>query len=55
MTAVTFNDTSEQIMSGGIDNEIKIWDIRKNNVLMRLKGHMDTVTGINMYISKHKL
>lgn len=23
--AVTFNDTSDQIISGGIDNDIKVW------------------------------
>ncbi|XP_026473601.1 U5 small nuclear ribonucleoprotein 40 kDa protein isoform X1 [Ctenocephalides felis] len=48
VTAVTFNDTSEQIISGGIDNDIKIWDVRKNNLLMKLKGHTDTVTGLSL-------
>ncbi|KAJ8973181.1 hypothetical protein NQ317_007157 [Molorchus minor] len=31
-TAVSFNDTAEQVFSGGIDNEIK--------------GHVDTITGL---------
>uniref|UniRef100_T1JD28 U5 small nuclear ribonucleoprotein 40 kDa protein n=1 Tax=Strigamia maritima TaxID=126957 RepID=T1JD28_STRMM len=46
VTAITFNDTSEQIVSGGIDNELKVWDLRKNNVLYKMRGHMDTVTGL---------
>ncbi|XP_055838060.1 U5 small nuclear ribonucleoprotein 40 kDa protein-like [Episyrphus balteatus] len=48
VTATCFNDTGEQVISGGIDNEIKIWDIRRNDVVYRLKGHMDTVTGISL-------
>ncbi|XP_045478545.1 U5 small nuclear ribonucleoprotein 40 kDa protein isoform X2 [Harmonia axyridis] len=28
VTAVSFNDTSEQVFSGGIDNDIKVWDLR---------------------------
>lgn len=46
VTAVTFNDTAEQVISGGIDNDIKVWDLRKNAQLYRLKGHTDTITGV---------
>lgn len=48
VTAVSFNDTSEQVLSGGIDNEIKVWDLRKNEILYTLKGHTDTVTGLSL-------
>ena len=34
------------MISGGIDNDIKVWDLRKNTVLYKMKGHMDTVTGL---------
>lgn len=34
------------IFSGGIDNIIKGWDLRKLDVAMRLTGHTDTVTGL---------
>ncbi|KAM7543119.1 hypothetical protein Aperf_G00000014301 [Anoplocephala perfoliata] len=44
--SVTFNDTAEMIFSGGIDNIIKGWDLRKLDVAMRLNGHTDTVTGL---------
>merc|ERR1712168_231621 len=29
VTAVQFNDTAEQILTGGIDNDVKVWDLRK--------------------------
>ncbi|KAH8246463.1 hypothetical protein KR026_006852, partial [Drosophila bipectinata] len=46
VTAVCFGDTGEQVITGGIDNELKIWDIRKQAVLHTLRGHADTVTGM---------
>ncbi|XP_071451309.1 U5 small nuclear ribonucleoprotein 40 kDa protein [Hetaerina americana] len=51
VTAVSFNDTAEQVFSGGIDNDVKVWDLRKTGgsqpvPLMRLRGHSDTVTGL---------
>ncbi|CAH0563391.1 unnamed protein product [Brassicogethes aeneus] len=46
VTAVSFNDTAEQIFSGGIDNDIRVWDTRKNEYLYSLKGHTDTITSL---------
>ncbi|XP_077285600.1 U5 small nuclear ribonucleoprotein 40 kDa protein [Arctopsyche grandis] len=48
VTAVTFNDTSEQVITGGIDNDIKVWDLRKNEIIYKLRGHSDTVTGLSL-------
>ncbi|CAH1248663.1 SNRNP40 [Branchiostoma lanceolatum] len=48
VTSVSFNDTSDQILSGGIDNDIKCWDLRKNDVIYKMRGHMDTVTGLSL-------
>ncbi|XP_037079851.1 U5 small nuclear ribonucleoprotein 40 kDa protein-like isoform X2 [Pollicipes pollicipes] len=48
VTAVSFNDTAEQVFSSGLDNEVKVWDLRKNAVLYRMKGHSDTVTGMSV-------
>ncbi|KAF6201823.1 hypothetical protein GE061_004218 [Apolygus lucorum] len=45
---VCFNDTAEQVFSSGLDNEIKIWDLRSNSVVNRLRGHTDTVTGMSL-------
>ncbi|ESO00618.1 hypothetical protein HELRODRAFT_185760 [Helobdella robusta] len=48
VTSVCFSDTSEQVISGGIDNDLKVWDLRKNDVVYAMKGHMDTVTGLRL-------
>ncbi len=45
---MAFSDTAEMIFSGGIDNIIKGWDLRKLDVAMRLTGHTDTVTGLSL-------
>ncbi|KAF7286829.1 U5 small nuclear ribonucleoprotein 40 kDa protein [Rhynchophorus ferrugineus] len=47
-TAVSFNDTAEQVFSGGIDNDIKVWDVRKKEVIYTMKGHTDTITGLSL-------
>lgn len=46
--SVTFNDTSDQIMSGGIDNDIKVWDLRQNKMIYSMQGHGDSVTGLSL-------
>uniref|UniRef100_A0A0N5ADH4 U5 small nuclear ribonucleoprotein 40 kDa protein n=1 Tax=Syphacia muris TaxID=451379 RepID=A0A0N5ADH4_9BILA len=46
ITAVTFNDTSDQVIGGGIDNDLKLWDLRRNDLLFVMHGHTDTVTGL---------
>uniref|UniRef100_A0A915L4F1 Uncharacterized protein n=1 Tax=Romanomermis culicivorax TaxID=13658 RepID=A0A915L4F1_ROMCU len=48
VTSVSFNDTGEQIFSAGIDNDIKVWDMRKGNPIYTMFGHSDTVTGIRL-------
>uniref|UniRef100_A0A0D6R802 Uncharacterized protein n=1 Tax=Araucaria cunninghamii TaxID=56994 RepID=A0A0D6R802_ARACU len=47
-TAVGFSDSADKIYTGGIDNEIKVWDLRRNEVTMRLQGHTDTITGMQL-------
>lgn len=46
MTSVSFNDSSDKIFIAGIDNEIKVFDLRKKIIDYTLFGHTDTVTGI---------
>ena len=48
MTAVQFNADPSQVVTAGIDNDIKIWDTRKNAVLTEMPGHTDTVTGMKL-------
>lgn len=35
-----------QIYSGGLDNNINVWDLRKGEQSMTLAGHTDSVTGL---------
>ncbi|KAK3444238.1 hypothetical protein EUGRSUZ_L00018 [Eucalyptus grandis] len=48
ITAVSFSDASDKIYTGGIDNDVKVWDIRKGEVTMTLQGHQDTITGMQL-------
>ena len=32
--------------TAGIENVVKVWDLRKEEVSMTLKGHNDTITGM---------
>jgi len=43
-----FSDDSTQAFTGGIDEAIKVWDIRKNKVSYKLEGHTDCVTGLKL-------
>lgn len=47
ITAVAFAADADRFYSGGVDNELKVWDLRSDaEPLMVLPGHTDTVTGI---------
>jgi len=48
ITSVSFNATGEQAFIAGIDNQIKIYDLKKNKVENTLIGHTDTITGISL-------
>lgn len=46
MTAVALAEAGNELYSGGIDNAIKVWDMRKKAVIYSMVGHTDTVTSI---------
>jgi Prp8 binding protein len=56
VTSVCFSKGGEHVFTGGkiinksqgIDNEIKVWDIKKQKILRTLPGHKDTVTGLSI-------
>jgi len=48
VTSVCFSQNADQIFTGGIDNKIRVWDIRKNCVAYKLTTHRDTVTGLEL-------
>jgi len=48
VTSVCFAQGDEQLFTGGIDNVIKVWDLRKKVVAYSLVGHTDTVTSLRL-------
>jgi len=48
VTAVSFNDTADKVFSGSLDNQIKVFDLRKNDIDYILYGHSDTITGLSL-------
>ncbi|KAK2738908.1 hypothetical protein FQN55_009678 [Onygenales sp. PD_40] len=46
VTAVALAEAGNEIYSGGIDNDIHVWDIRKRAVTYSMLGHTDTITSL---------
>jgi len=48
VTACAFSADDNTIFTGGIDNVIRAWDKRKNDVSFVLNGHGDTITSLRL-------
>ncbi|OCL08724.1 WD repeat-containing protein [Glonium stellatum] len=48
ITAVALSEAGNELYSGGIDNDIKVWDLRKKAVAYSLLGHTDTITSLEI-------
>jgi len=48
VTAIAISEAGNELYSGGIDNDIKVWDMRKKAVAYTLQGHTDTVTSLEV-------
>ncbi|KAE9052949.1 U5 small nuclear ribonucleoprotein [Phytophthora rubi] len=48
VTAVCFSGDNSQVIAGGLDGDIKLWDLRKDEVSAVLQGHADIVTGVSL-------
>ncbi|KIH86881.1 Prp8 binding protein [Sporothrix brasiliensis 5110] len=48
ITAVAIAEAGHELYAGGIDNDIKVWDVRKQAVVYTLHGHQDTVTSLRV-------
>lgn len=46
VTAVCFGGDGSRVYSGGVDDAITVWDLRKEAAVVSLAGHTDTVTYI---------
>lgn len=48
VTAVALAEAGNEIYSGGIDNDVRVWDARKLEVIYTMKGHQDTITSLEV-------
>ncbi|KAF1808210.1 WD repeat-containing protein [Eremomyces bilateralis CBS 781.70] len=48
ITAVAMSEAGNEIYSGSIDNDIRVWDLRKQSVAYSLLGHTDTITSLQV-------
>lgn len=48
ITAICLSEAGNELFTGGIDNDIKVWDLRRQAVTYCLLGHTDTVTSLQM-------
>ncbi|TIA53302.1 WD40 repeat-like protein [Aureobasidium pullulans] len=46
VTAIALAEAGNELYSGSIDNDIKVWDLRKKQVSYSLIGHTDTITSL---------
>ncbi|OJJ96131.1 hypothetical protein ASPACDRAFT_81368 [Aspergillus aculeatus ATCC 16872] len=48
ITAVALSEAGNEIFSGGIDNAIHAWDLRKKGIVYSLTGHTHTITSLEL-------
>lgn len=48
ITAVALAEAGNEVYSGGIDNDIRVWDIRKRSISYSMLGHTDTITSLQI-------
>ena len=48
VTAVAISEAGHEIYSCGIDNDIKVWDVRTMSVAYSMLGHSDTITSLRV-------
>lgn len=46
VTAVCLAEAGNELYSGGIDNDIHVWDLRQKKTTYDLLGHTDTITSL---------
>lgn len=48
LTAVAFSEGGDQVFTGGVENVVRVWDIRAEKPLYTMEGHCDTITGMHL-------
>ena len=54
-TAVCISQDANTLFAGGVDDQIKAIDLRKNCLSYTLDGNLDTITGLRMSNSGNRL
>lgn len=48
ITSIALAEAGNELYTGGIDNDIKVWDMRKKDVAYTMMGHTDTITSLEV-------
>lgn len=48
VTAVAFSEPGDQVITGDTSGTVQLWDLRKGEVLFKLEGHTDIITGLEV-------
>ena len=48
ITSIALAEAGNELYTGGIDNDIKVWDMRKKAVVYTMGGHTDTITSLQV-------
>lgn len=48
ITSVAMSEVGSEIFTGGIDNDIRVWDLRKKAVVYSMIGHSDTIMSMKV-------
>ncbi|KFA67147.1 hypothetical protein S40285_07290 [Stachybotrys chlorohalonatus IBT 40285] len=48
ITALAVSPAGNELYVGGIDNDIRVWDLRKKSVVYSMLGHSDTITSLRV-------
>ncbi|KAF4553515.1 WD domain-containing protein 18 [Elsinoe fawcettii] len=48
VTAVAVAEAGNELFTGGIDNDIRVWDLRKKATVYTLSGHTETITSLQL-------
>lgn len=46
--SVGFSKDNSQVFAGGVDNSVVLWDLRMDQIVFKLQGHEDSVTGLRL-------
>lgn len=48
LTCVALESCEGRVFAGGLDNVVRGWDLRNDEIVLELAGHADTVTGLSL-------